>query len=281
MANSTKDIKQKKREPQQKAFAFLVSRLRSHATFTKEDFKKATGWEGKTFETYWSKQFKPFVEALGDGKFNVRDTFRPYMTWPKFQQHVTQVRQVFTNYSPIIYDNVLIFEFYMPLTNEGHLRTTLDSLFFSDAILARLKTIGTQQLSTVFPRNNGESEDTYFQGILDFIEETFVGYSIFHVNGRFRAEKLSTQDEVAEIHKEGRRYLVDETTAVTRFIFPCENSQAAAKVRFLFERLFVRSIIQLINGEDEIWMIESGMANRAHIWRVANDDDDAEASLFE
>lgn len=276
MTNSS-DPKQKKREPQRKAFNFLVAHLRSQDTFTQDDFKRATGWEGKTFSTYWSKQLKAFVEPVRGDRYQVRETFRPYITWRRFQQHVTQVRRVVSDYSAVVYDNVLIYEFYMPLTNEAHLRTTLDALFFSDIILAKLRAIGVQQLNTFFKQTSGETEDSYFQGILGFIEQMFVGYSIFHVNGRFRAAKLANQDGVAEILKRGDRYLIDETTAVTRFIFPCKDSEGADKVRFLFERLFVRSIIQLINGEEEIWMVESGSRNRVHIWRVAED----EGLLFE
>src|SRR5205085_11917615 len=97
-----------------------------------EDFRRATGWDGETFRTYLSKQYKAFVEHVGNDQYHVRETFRPYTTWPKFQQHVTQVKRVITDYSPAVFDNVLIYEFYMPLTNEAHLRTTLDSLFFRD-----------------------------------------------------------------------------------------------------------------------------------------------------
>lgn len=274
MANS-KDPK--KLDGQRKAFQFLTSRLQSQETFTKEDFKKTTGWSvGRTFDTYWMKQFKPFVEPLGNGRYHVRETFRPYMTWPKFRQHVTQVRRVVTDYSPVVFENVLIYEFYMPLTNEAHLRTTLDSLFFRDTILARLNSIGVERLRINLPLRDSETQESYFHRILDFIEQNFVGYSIFHVSGRFRADKLSSQDQVAEIQKRGRRYLIDETTAVARFIFPCQDNTEADKIRYLFEALFVRSIIQLVNGEDEIWMVESGLRNRVHIWKVSDD----ETSLF-
>ena len=86
-----------------------------------------------------------------------------------------------------------------------------------------------------------------------------------------------TQEQVADIQKQGRRYLIDETTAVARFIFPCKDNSEADRIRYLFETLFVRSIIQLVNGEDEIWMVESGSRNRVHVWRVSED----ESSLFE
>lgn len=36
----------------------------------------------------------------------------------------------------------------------------------------------------------------------------------------------------------------------------------------------MRTIIQLINAEDQIWMVESGIRNRVHIWRVDGEDDD-------
>jgi hypothetical protein len=268
----------KKLEGQRRAFQFLASHLQSQETFTKEEFKSATGWlTGKTFVTYWPKHYKPFLEPAGGGRYHVRETFRPYMAWPKFREHVSQTRRVVTDYSPIAFDNVLIYEFYLPLTNETHLRTTLDSLFFRDTLLARLKTVGFDSMRARFAVRDSETQEAYFERILDFIEQTFVGYSIFHVSGRFRAEKLSTQEQVAEIQKQGRRYLIDETTAVARFIFPCKDNSEADRIRYLFETLFVRSIIQLVNGEDEIWMVESGSRNRVHVWRVSED----ESSLFE
>ena len=39
-------------------------------------------------------------------------------------------------------------------------------------------------------------------------------------------------------------------------------------------KFLVQTIIQLINAEDQIWMVESGMRNRVHIWRVDGTDDD-------
>src|SRR6266536_4180829 len=140
-------LSSKKLEGQRKAFTFLTARLQSQEVFTKEEFKRATGWlHGRTFDTYWQKQFKAFVEPVGNQRYHVRESFRPYITWSQFRQHVTQVRRVVTDYTPVVYDNVLIFEFYMPLTNEAHLRTTLDSLFFADTIRARLNTIGLENL---------------------------------------------------------------------------------------------------------------------------------------
>jgi len=36
-------------------------------------------------------------------------------------------------------------------------------------------------------------------------------------------------------------------------------------VRWSFDNLFVSSILEVVNAEDEIWLVESGMKNRLHI----------------
>jgi hypothetical protein len=41
-----------------------------------------------------------------------------------------------------------------------------------------------------------------------------------------------------------------------------------ARLRWAFGVLFVQSIVQVVNGEAEIWMVESGMRSRLHIWKV-------------
>ena len=55
-----------------------------------------------------------------------------------------------------------------------------------------------------------------------------------------------------------------------------DDQAEADLVRYFFDAVFVRSIIQLVNAEDEIWMVESGMRNRVHIWRVDDDGDEGE-----
>jgi hypothetical protein len=101
-----------------------------------------------------------------------------------------------------------------------------------------------------------------------------------------------TITKAAQIEEGGDRYLIDETTAIVRFIFPCGKPlrrppadfddpepdhsdttglEEAKHVRWFFKALFVQSIIQVVNGEAEIWMVESGSRNRLHIWRVEAD----------
>jgi hypothetical protein len=258
-------------ENQRKVFEFLCDHLDSQESFTKADVATITTWKRKTFPTYWSKQFAPFVVEASNGKYRVSESFRPYADWRKFRQHVTQVRRISSDYRSRTYDNVLTFEFFMPLTNEAYLRTTLDSLFYKDTIVAKLKAKDEQVLFHHFPKLPDENKKSYLERLCAWLAPRFVGYSISHVNGRFRAEELSTREEVA--HPSYRkRYLVDETTAVTRFIFPCEDQEDAERIRWFFEILFVDSIIEVVNGEDEIWMIESGLRNRVYIWRIERNE---------
>jgi len=79
---------------------------------------------------------------------------------------------------------------------------------------------------------------------------------------------MQTMVDAAGIQERGGRYLIDETTAITRFIFACTDEQHAKQVSWFFHQLFVQSVIQ-IAGEAEIWMIESGIGNpQLHIWRA-------------
>lgn len=258
---------------QRKAFAFLREHLQSQEPFTIGEFIAATGWDKPgTLNTYLRKQYKGLIEKVDDQHLRVTDAFWKFVTWRKFKGHVTQVRRVVASYEPKS-SKVLIYDFLMPLTNEEHLRMTLDSLFYKDRVLARLRTIGTAKLAPKFPKPAGMDDETYFVSILDFTKDRFVGYSISHVDGRFRSDTLLTQDQAAALQKRGERYLVDETTAVTRFIFPYQDDDELGKIKYLFQILFIRSIIQLVNGEEQIWMVESGSAgSQLHRWeRLAED----------
>ena len=88
--------------------------------------------------------------------------------------------------------------------------STLDSLFYKDAILPRLKRIGIERMKRYLEWKTTDDENSYLERVCSFVEEKFSGYSIYHVDGRFRTARLSTQEQAAEINKAGR-YLVDET----------------------------------------------------------------------
>lgn len=167
---------EKRTDNQRKVFDFFVERFKSQEPFTKKEVEAVTSWQGKSFLTHWSKQFKQFVVPAGGKSFRMT--------------------------------------------------------------------------------------------------------------------------EAATVEENGDRYLIDETTAIVRFIFPCGQPQKlplglaqdfdvpepntddatgdaeADRIRWFFNALFVQSIVQVVNGEDEIWMVESGMRNRLHRWKVGTDTND-------
>jgi len=250
---------------QRLAHRFFTERLQTLQPFTKADLSNATLWPEGTLNTYWSKQFKGILEDLGNSQYRMRERFRLYLDWKKFRNLVTQVKTVPPSYAPTVFKDLVIYEFYMPLAHESALRLTLDSLFYKDAIAPRLRRIGVDELQKRFQRLTTDTDDDFLARVATFVESKFGGYSIYHVDGRFRAGKLSTQEEAAKINKTGR-YLVDETTAVTRFIFPCKPDEPE-QVRFLFKELFINAITEQVSGEDEIWVVESGMRNQVNIWK--------------
>ena len=280
---------------QEKAFKFLLEKFNSQELFRLEEFAKAAGWDvrSSTFKTYFSKQFDGLLLKSGDS-YGVSQLFLKYNEWSKFRDSVvTQKRILRREYTASSYENVIMFEFFMPLTNEGSLRMALDALFFKDSIKFRLKAVPQNALVAAFPREEDENEDAYFQRIFGWISEKFVGYSIGHVAGRFRACDLKTRKEVYEAAASlnSQSYLVDETTAIVRFIIPCGGDvknrflsdnrptqlpldkvskleAEATMIRWFFNTLFVSSILELVNGEDQIWLLESGMHNQLHVWKV-------------
>ena len=162
--------------------------------------------------------------------------------------------------------SVLIYDFLMPLTHEAPLRSTLDALFFRDTLVTRLNSLRGDGLEDVFPRAPDQGDWDHLEQVLDFIQERFVGYSITHVSGRSRFGPLISRHRVAEFERQGARYVMDETTAMTRFVFPYADDRELARIRYLFGALFVRSMIELVPSEEQVWMLESGPENRVHVW---------------
>lgn len=278
-----------KYENQKKAHAFLLQKFVSFERFTKDEFEDACGWpKGKdTFSTYWTKQFRKLL-APGEGStFRVGEAFRQFVEWEQFQTHVTQNKSAASDYSGATHEWVMMFEFFMPLANEGYLRISLDTLFYKDTVKRRLKASNINDLRKRFPGTE-EQDDAYLEELCMWVSEHFGGYSIGHVSGRFKIGVLKTQQEAYEVQKNYGRYLVDETTAIVRFIIPFgpktksafEDDNAgtthvptrgdgkveAARIRYFFRLLFIQHIVEAVNGEDEIWLLESGFRSKLHIW---------------
>jgi hypothetical protein len=289
---------------QHRAHTFLREHFSNQESFTQAELQAFTGWtKASTFDTYWDKQFSFLVTQVGSDHYRVTEAFRPYVKWEKFQRHVvTQKRHNSSEYISLSYDHLIIYEFFMPLTNETLLRETLDALFYKDTILRRLRSLEPRKLTERFPEFAGGGEEALRDGVANWAAGRVGGYSISHVIGRFRAGRLLKMCDAATEEEAGNKYLVDETTAIVRFIFHCGRpretappltseyfsdfdvfgetrdvsgdakvAEDAKRIRWLFGVLFVQSIVQVVNGEDEIWMVESGMRNRLHIWRVKGD----------
>ena len=69
---------------QREAHQFFIDRLKDDRTFTKEEVMAVTGWDKSSADTYWSKQFKGFLDKVPGG-FRMRENFRPYGTRPSGQ----------------------------------------------------------------------------------------------------------------------------------------------------------------------------------------------------
>lgn len=251
---------------QRAAHKFFIEHLQTLDLFTKADVQNVTGWSDAATDTYWSKQFKNILEPVANEQWRVRERFRLYLDWKKFKNLVTQVKTSPPSYAPTVYEEVVVYEFYLPLAHEGALRVTLDSLFYRNIAVPRLKRIGVSKLKKHFEYLITDSNDSFLAKVLKFVESKFGGYSIYHVDGRFRAGDLLSQDDAFAGMKAGQNYLVDETTAVVRFVFPCEKGEAD-RVRFLFKELFVDAITEQVSGEDQIWVVESGSRNHVQVWK--------------
>ena len=275
---------------QKAAFEFLRAKWASQELFSRQEFQAATGYDDVSFKTYFSKQFKGLLVQV-NGSYRVSLAFWQYASWRMFRDNVvTQNRILTRDYDRYCFEKVVAFEFFLPLRNEEYLRAALDGLFYKDSIKFRLKTIRVSELAEYFPLRTNETPDQQIERICKWIAEKFVGYSINHVSGRFRKGGLKTKQEVLEdAAKSPERYLIDETTAVVRFIFPCkvdQNSESSGSagqslndpqalldkeaelVRWVFDKLFVQSILEVVNGEVEIWLLESGMRNQLHIFSI-------------
>ena len=248
---------------------FLAQRLQNLETFTKQDIQNITGWADKALATYWSKQFKGLFEKVDSTRYRVRERFWQYQDWKKFKSLVTQVKGAAT-YAPTVYDTVVSYEFYLPLAHEVTMRAILDSLFYEDVVMPRLRRIGLAALRKYFKKGADFlpdwTDEHVYGAARKIIDEKFGDYSIYHVDGRFRADNLMTRPQAMNLQVNGQRYLVDETTAVVRFIFPCQTDQAET-IRFLFKELFMDPITDQVSGEDQIWVVESGSRSQVQVWK--------------
>ncbi|MBX7134226.1 MAG: hypothetical protein K1X67_16255 [Fimbriimonadaceae bacterium] len=266
-------------ESQRSAFRFFRARAHDGAAFSAADVERAVGWASGTFSTYKTKHLKAHITAHGRGYYKVKPYFLR-VSEEDFDNIVSQSRKTVARFARSVFDAVLKYEFLLPLTNERKLRAALDELFYRDHLQQRAKEIGIETLATILPKEVDEKDDDYVGRVVSKVGALLGGYSVGHVNGRFRANAVKSYAEAAQILVDRGRYLVDETTAVVRFLLPLEASrhnhgshfdvtknesidasrfEADINVaRRLFLAFFVETVILDIHAEDEIWFLESG-----------------------
>lgn len=280
---------------QRKLYQFLCDAYMEHRLFTALELEETTGWAESTFRTYYEKQFKGLLAREDDGtsvKYRVTDSFLRYPTFERFRELVTQVRRGAEDFTLLRFGSVVIYDFFMPLSNEGYLKRVLNTLFFKDTTLRKLRRLlRAGEMENHFPRNGDESDGVYLERVLQWVDSTFGGYSITHVSGRYKAYPMMTASDAGSFFDRGGSYLVDETTAVVRFVFPCGSAQQitpggaampcetalsdevlaeADRIGWFFWSLFVEGMINAVSGQDEVWMLESGLRNRLYVWKVAS-----------
>ncbi len=272
-----------------RAYGFLKERAQDQKQFTIQDLSNASGWSEISVKTYLGKTLGQLIERLPGGQLRAkREVLR--ISEERFLRHMTQVKPIFTEYNRQLHENLLSFEFLLPLMREDKLRRALDDLFFSDTIRRRLREVGLQHLSTVIPRDPSASDDEYLDSVLQkWAYGVSGGYSISHASGRFRASDLRSRKEAVEMLAEDMLYLVDESTAMVRFFVALETgsgkfggtfAQTVAALdnvefsdpitlanevrvaRILFFQLFVEAVVRTVEGEDEIWLLEQGPSGR-------------------
>jgi hypothetical protein len=263
---------------QRRLFDFMSDRFATQEPFTLEQLRSASGYDPSSFENYRSKQFGSLLVPTSEDKVRVSQSFRRFNTWQKFRDEVvSQKRRLMRSYKAIQCQRIMSFELFMPLSNEEWLREALDSLFYRDQMLSRIRAMNCSELERIFPNTAQDAEEKYLNHVCKLISKTFGGYSISHVSGRFKVGELKTRREVADIVAAGTtRYLVDETTAVVRFLFPCgsvsdpisKSEALATQIRWFFDKLFVETILEVVNGEDEVWLLESGFRSQLQVFRA-------------
>jgi hypothetical protein len=276
------------------SFGFLLDRARDRRAFSVEELGDAAGWTDENTRTNLSKRLSELVRAKVDRLYANQVVLS--VTWSEYRDLFRQKQTLFIQHKRARFPRVIVYEFFMPLTREDRLRRSLDNLFYKDTIEQRLNEIGIDTARAELGMNDDATEAEVIQAVCELVGEAFGGYSISHVSGRFRDGELRSHAEVAERPSHAGPYLVDETSAVVRFILPLSSTkelvppydqrrlfasdageaeispeaeaaarEEARRIRWLFMNFFAEPVTKVVR-EDEVWLLESGMRSALHIW---------------
>ncbi|MCE5238859.1 hypothetical protein LLH23_10250 [bacterium] len=287
------------------SYDFLIEQAKSGRAFTVPDLMKATGWSRDNCRTNLSKRMSEFVERLRPGTYRALPIINRVRK-ADYARLFSQKNLLFGVYDLWLYPDLVIYDFLMPLTREDRLRESLDRLFYTDRIAQRLREIGPERIRRRFLAQEHETDDELVGRVARLAGEAFVGYSISHVNGRFRMHEPMDAKAAAAIAHNEQGYLADETTAVVRFIMRCSatackqppesdqldldleddpdmEAQAQAAVeqerkrtQWLFRQVFAESVVMTVNYEEEIWLLEQGPHMRLWVWKRRSPDAEAD-----
>ncbi|MBC8335259.1 MAG: hypothetical protein ISR59_04475 [Anaerolineales bacterium] len=265
-------------------FDFLVQHALEKTFFSAQSLAEKAEWNLAETEENIIYQLSDLIEAKGKQYLAKPEILRVRLS--DFKELLHQKKRLFTDYILEVSPSILIYEFFMPLSREDRLREALDNLFYRDTIEQRVQEIGLAQIRAGLNLSADYSDEKIRQLVFDFMESTIGGYSIYLVNGRYRADQLASRAEVVNRPFAYGPYIVDETTAIVRFILPVEtdagkfahgnilepatvslDTQKRSKlVRWLFLNFFAEALIRVVQNEDEIWLLESGMRSAFYRW---------------
>lgn len=271
------------------AFDFLLKQAQGRKTFSAEELSAESGWSIAETKELFTNRLSDLVYEEGDKYFAKPEILRVRLD--DFKELLHQKKRLFTDYALEVSPSILIYEFFMPLSREDRLREALDNLFYKDTIEQRIQEIGFSRIRDGLILPSDYSEEKIRQLVFDFMESTIGGYSVYLVNGRYRADELASREEVINRSPAYGPYIVDETTAIVRFILPVETDagkfeygkilepasiatdtkKRADQLRWLFLNFFAEALIRVVQKEDEIWLLESGMRSAFYRW-IRRDD---------
>ena len=276
------------------AYTYLQELTVSGEPYSDAEMVAATGWSQSTVKTYRGKHWSDWISRDDQQLLRVSTSFST-VTLERFVEVHGQSTDFYSKYATRrLYGDVVTYEFLLPLTKERELKQALDDLFYSDTLERLIREQGLDVFKPQFPELGEADEHDGIRLVVQFVADHFGGYSISHVSGRFRAGEIVSRAQAGAMLAKASRYLVDETTAIVRFVVPLENSKGQyqsgedflgavvvknpsdgvtkavgvelARVRRTFFLLFAEAVVKTVKGEDEVWLLESGPENRLYVW---------------
>lgn len=265
-------------------FEFLVEQARERTSFKAAQLTSLIDCSTADLNDLFRDTLDEIVDSKGDECEVIPDLVR--IRFRDFAALFRRKQRLFSEYELKISSNVLIYEFFMPLAREDRLREALDNLFFRDSIEQRILEIGIDRIRDGLKLDVNEGVAEIRNQVFSFFDTAVGGYSIFMVSGRYRARALLSREEALSRSPVYGPYIMDETTAVVRFIFPVgmeadtyvhgkllepavpggEVALQAERTSWLFLNFFAEAMIRVVHGEQEIWLLESGLRSAIYRW---------------